>query len=42
MAAFEPARSLYASVGFVACEPYGSYRPSQNSTFMTLLLAREE
>jgi putative acetyltransferase len=35
---FAPARALYAGAGFVACEPFGDYEPSRNSTFMTLLL----
>ncbi len=39
--AFAPARSLYASAGFVECEPFGDYRPSPNSTFMTIELRRE-
>jgi putative acetyltransferase len=38
MDAFAPARSLYASAGFTPCEPFGDYRPSRNSTFMTLAL----
>ena len=38
MAAFAPARSLYAGAGFVACEPFADYRPSPNSTYMTLAL----
>ena len=38
MAAYAPARALYASVGFVECEPFDSYVPSVNSTFMTLVL----
>lgn len=33
--AFVPARSLYASAGFVECAPFGEYIPSRNSTFMT-------
>ena len=41
MAAFAPARSLYATFGFVACGPFGDYRASPNSSFMTLLLADE-
>jgi putative acetyltransferase len=41
MTAFAPARSLYASAGFTPCEPFGSYRPSPNSTFMTLLLTAD-
>lgn len=36
MAAFAPARALYASVGFEACEPFGDYRASPNSTYMTI------
>jgi putative acetyltransferase len=38
MAAFAPARALYASVGFVPCEPFAEYRPSRNSVYMTLEL----
>lgn len=38
MAAFAPARLLYASAGFKPCEPFGDYRPSRNSVFMTLWL----
>jgi putative acetyltransferase len=33
--AFAPARSLYAAAGFVPCEPFGEYRASPNSAFMT-------
>ena len=40
MAAFAPARSLYARAGFAVCEPFGEYRKSPNSTYMTLALAR--
>jgi putative acetyltransferase len=36
---FAPARSLYAGAGFVPCGPFGEYRASPNSTFMTLRLA---
>ncbi len=39
MAAFAPARMLYAKAGFVECEPFADYRPSPNSTFMTKLVA---
>ena len=39
MAAFAPARSLYARVGFMSCGPFGDYRPSPNSAFMTLPLS---
>jgi putative acetyltransferase len=38
MAAFAAARSLYASIGFEACGPFGDYVESPNSTFMTLEL----
>jgi putative acetyltransferase len=37
-AAFAPARTLYASVGFVETGPFGDYKPDPNSTFMTLAL----
>ncbi|MGF3053227.1 GNAT family N-acetyltransferase [Microbacterium sp. YY-03] len=33
-ATFLPARSLYESEGFVECDPFGTYRPDPNSTFM--------
>jgi putative acetyltransferase len=36
--AFEPARRLYASAGFEPCGPFGDYRPSPNSAFMTRAL----
>jgi putative acetyltransferase len=39
MASFAPARSLYARAGFERCEPFGDYRDSPNSTYMTLELA---
>ena len=35
---YEPARSLYRRSGFTPCEPFGDYRESPNSAFMTLLL----
>jgi putative acetyltransferase len=38
MAAFAPARSLYAAGGFTPCDPFGDYRASPNSTYMTLYL----
>jgi putative acetyltransferase len=38
MEAFAPARSLYAGAGFEECGPFGDYRPSPNSSFMTLSL----
>jgi putative acetyltransferase len=36
MAEFAPARSLYERAGFRSCGPFGAYRPSPNSVFMTL------
>ncbi|QTE31527.1 NUDIX domain-containing protein [Pengzhenrongella sicca] len=36
MAAFEPARALYASAGFRPCGPFGEYVSSRHSTFLTL------
>jgi putative acetyltransferase len=36
--AFAAARGLYASVGFEPCGPFGDYRPSPNSAYMTLVL----
>jgi putative acetyltransferase len=33
---FIAARTLYADVGFVPCEPFGSYRASPYNTFMTI------
>ena len=38
MAAFEPARSLYASFGFRYCNPFADYPGDPNSVFMTLEL----
>ena len=38
MAAFAPARALYASAGFTPCGPFGSYAESPSNTFMTLVL----
>ncbi|HTW99697.1 MAG TPA: GNAT family N-acetyltransferase [Acidimicrobiales bacterium] len=35
---FAPARTLYASAGFVPCEPFAAYRASEWNTFMTLEL----
>ena len=32
---FAPARSLYASAGFVECGPFGTYTPDPVSIFMT-------
>jgi putative acetyltransferase len=41
MAAFAPARSLFASAGFKPCGPFGDYKPSRNTVFMTLRLGPE-
>jgi putative acetyltransferase len=38
MVEFAPARALYTSVGFEPCEPFGDYRASPNSTYMTLYI----
>jgi len=38
MAAFAPARALYARSGFVLCEPFADYVPDPNSAFMTRAL----
>jgi putative acetyltransferase len=38
MAAFAPARSLYARAGFTACGPFGTYPDRPTSKFMTLVL----
>lgn len=38
MAAFAPARTLYASAGFVPCGAFGGYQPSEDNCFMTLEL----
>lgn len=37
-AAFEPARTLYASFGFVRCGPFADYPDDPNSCFMSLEL----
>jgi len=39
MAAFAPARALYAGFGFAECPPFGAYRLDPNSVFMTLELS---
>jgi putative acetyltransferase len=36
--AFAAARRLYASAGFAPSGPFGDYRPSPNSAYMTLAL----
>jgi putative acetyltransferase len=38
MAAFEPARKLYATCGFTFCGPFGNYVNDPNSVFMTMEL----
>jgi len=38
MDAFAPARSLYRGAGFAPCDPFGEYRSSPNSVYMTLRL----
>jgi putative acetyltransferase len=38
MTEFAPARALYARAGFEKCGPFGEYRASPNSTYMTLYL----
>ena len=38
MAAFEPARQLYAACGFTYCEPFRNYVDDPNSVFMTMEL----
>ena len=40
MAAFVPARTLYARFGFEPCGPFGEYVEDPYSVFMTLALAR--
>jgi putative acetyltransferase len=41
MEAFAPARSLYSSVGFTPCEPFGEYTDNPFSTCMTIVLDPE-
>jgi putative acetyltransferase len=41
MAAFAPARTLYAAAGFEPCGPFGDYRESPNSSYMTRLVEAE-
>jgi putative acetyltransferase len=40
MAAFEPARALYARFGFQPCGPFADYSDDPNSYYMTLELGR--
>lgn len=35
---FDPARAMYAELGFVECEPFGDYASDPNSVFMTRTL----
>jgi putative acetyltransferase len=37
--AFAPARSLYVNAGFTPCEPFGDYRRSPNTTYMTMIVS---
>lgn len=39
MAAFAPARTLYASFGFTPCAPFADYVEDPNSAFLTMRLA---
>lgn len=36
--AFEPARALYRSAGFLPCPPFADYTDDPHSVFMTLML----
>jgi putative acetyltransferase len=38
MESFTAARALYERAGFTECEPFGDYRHSRNSVYMTLRL----
>jgi putative acetyltransferase len=40
--AFAAARALYARAGFEPCAPFGDYRESPNSAYMTLRLTAED
>jgi putative acetyltransferase len=40
MPAFLPARTMYESLGFNQCEPFGEYTANPNSICMSLLLPR--
>ena len=42
MAAFAPARALYAAAGFIVCEPFAGYGASVNSVHMTLELDKRD
>jgi len=38
MAGFKPSRTLYQSIGFTICPPFGDYVEDPNSVFMSLTL----
>jgi putative acetyltransferase len=38
MAAFAPARALYEGAGFAPCPPFGDYRESPHSLYLTIAL----
>lgn len=38
MDVFNPARTLYANIGFQYCKPFSDYKDDPNSVFMTLKL----
>ena len=42
MEVFTPARALYASAGFVRCDPFNGYWESPNSVCMTLELSPDQ
>ncbi len=41
MAAFAPARALYEGAGFTLCEPFGTYRRSPHSVYLSIALDQE-
>ncbi|MBS1845846.1 MAG: GNAT family N-acetyltransferase [Actinobacteria bacterium] len=41
MDAFAPAQALYEGAGFRPCEPFGPYRRTRHSVYLTLPLAKE-
>jgi putative acetyltransferase len=42
MPSFAPARTLYSTRGFVACEPFADYTRNEHSVCMTLALDRDD
>lgn len=38
MDAFAPARALYEGAGFTPCPPFGDYRQSPHSVYLTISL----